>query len=514
VVAALETSGELAVLRVDREAKTLTTTARIPVGWEPSRLLRVDDTLWVGHRMEQSVRILDAVTLEERERLEVQCVVDDLGFTAGGDISITCRGRDELLLADPSGSLRTVPLPGDSWDRPGCGLRDQVPVTLGAPATVAGTLSVFPGRMTSPYSGASCDLTTNTFAPGLFPARSLDRMGDAHIWPVLFVMDAEERLHRINLLTSDADGFLRGGMPTRVLPLGGRDVLVADRTGRLAWRVALPELPSAPSDDMLMAQVDVLTTSVGFTEGELTPTGYHLWSPVVQEVWSLSDGDLIQSAAFPSTLPELTQRGREAFNDSTWAVGFDSDVGITCATCHLDGRADGLSWAFAEDWPLSTLSLLVPLEARTGFGWYHTEPFVLLEEVAVTSTELSGDGFGEEVAQGVLDWLDLLPDVGEAPPGTHDLDQVARGKALFEGDGGCIRCHSGPEYSDFTRFRIQSGKPQVRVPPLLKVVTTPPYLHDGTAPTLRDALDLPLMAPPTPLTEAQKDDIVAFLKTL
>ena len=115
-----------------------------------------------------------------------------------------------------------------------------------------------------------------------------------------------------------------------------------------------------------------------------------------------------------------------------------------------------------------------------------------------------------------------------------------RGYALFK-HYGCVSCHQGAnvggnmfqvfgvlnEYfkrrgditdADFGRFNI-TGNPADRhafkVPSLRMAALTAPYLHDGSAETLRDAVDamfefqLGREAP-----DADKDAIVAFLKTL
>ena len=72
--------------------------------------------------------------------------------------------------------------------------------------------------------------------------------------------------------------------------------------------------------------------------------------------------------------------------------------------------------------------------------------------------------------------------------------------------------------ADLGRFNVtgnEADKHAFKVPSLRLVALTAPYLHDGNAPTLRDAVDkmfrfqLGREAP-----DNEKDDIVAFLKTL
>jgi cytochrome c peroxidase len=87
---------------------------------------------------------------------------------------------------------------------------------------------------------------------------------------------------------------------------------------------------------------------------------------------------------------------------------------------------------------------------------------------------------------------------------------------------GCVSCHQGVNIGGnlFERHGIfhplASPKPEIlRVPSLRNVATTPPYFHDGSAPTLPDAVRKMAFAQlDTKLSDEQTDLIVAFLKTL
>ena len=118
--------------------------------------------------------------------------------------------------------------------------------------------------------------------------------------------------------------------------------------------------------------------------------------------------------------------------------------------------------------------------------------------------------------------------------------QELRGYQLFK-QYGCSSCHQGTNAggnmfqvfgvinsyfeergnitkADLGRFNVtgnEADRHAFKVPSLRLAALTPPYLHDGTAPTLRDAVDkmfkfqLGREAP-----DNEKDDIVAFIKTL
>jgi cytochrome c peroxidase len=109
------------------------------------------------------------------------------------------------------------------------------------------------------------------------------------------------------------------------------------------------------------------------------------------------------------------------------------------------------------------------------------------------------------------------------------LDGDASALSVKEQDGyrlfkslGCRSCHQGVNVGGnlFERqgiFRpLVSAKPEiVRVPSLRNVATTPPYFHDGSAPTLDEAVRrMAASQLDRTLSDQQVDAIVAFLQTL
>jgi cytochrome c peroxidase len=95
------------------------------------------------------------------------------------------------------------------------------------------------------------------------------------------------------------------------------------------------------------------------------------------------------------------------------------------------------------------------------------------------------------------------------------------GYALFKSFG-CVSCHQGVNiganlFQQHGIFhRLASPEPKVlRVPSLRNVATTPPYFHDGSAPTLADAVRRMARAQlDQTLSEQEIDSIVAFLNSL
>lgn len=75
-----------------------------------------------------------------------------------------------------------------------------------------------------------------------------------------------------------------------------------------------------------------------------------------------------------------------------------------------------------------------------------------------------------------------------------DADELA-GLALFVGKAGCIGCHSGWRFTDDRRHDIGLPAPPanepvpMRTPSLRGVARTPPYMHDGSKPSLAAVID-------------------------
>ena len=86
-------------------------------------------------------------------------------------------------------------------------------------------------------------------------------------------------------------------------------------------------------------------------------------------------------------------------------------------------------------------------------------------------------------------------------------------------NGGCTDCHSGPMLSDNlidSAKPVQVDKPAVRTPTMRNVELTPPYMHDGSRPTLIDAIALYEERDDLGVSLQDDDfgDIELFLKTL
>jgi len=245
---------------------------------------------------------------------------------------------------------------------------------------------------------------------------------------------------------------------------------------------------------------------------------------------------------------------------------------VACATCHLEGRSDAVTWLFAQgprDTPTNAGGLL-----DTGFLFRTADRRRVEDYWRTIDVEQGGHFDIDEPSQAPL-LAALAAFVNQALPApapptvdaTHSLRDAdlaalrARGAAVFEATG-CPACHSGPAKTDSGAENpaldlsgpvvsspasggvvlhdvgtcVTSGAaPDVAhediegnprdgcafdTPALRGLADSAPYLHDGSAATLADAVAKMLAAPAvnggTPLTLSDADlaALVEYLRGL
>jgi DNA-binding beta-propeller fold protein YncE len=286
-------------------------------------------------------------------------------------------------------------------------------------------------------------------------------------------------------------------------------------------------------------------------------------SVVVYDVSTVLDSSDIRSVKISDIpvvasekLPPDILLGKQVFSNS--ADGRMTIQGyLTCITCHFDGADDGQVYDFTSRG--EGLRNTISLRGRRGAGQGNLLWSGAFDEVQDFEEEIrdlfQGHGFiaDDALAEGtraqalgdpkkglskeldaVAAYLATLEHVSPSPfrndDGTLTADGAA-GKELF-GKLGCDFCHSGADYTDSVTGRVhdvgtlkpssgtRGGKPLLGLdtPSLLGVWESPPYLHDGSAPTLRDVLTT---ANPvdqhgfvSSLSEQQVDQLVSFLQQL
>jgi cytochrome c peroxidase len=112
---------------------------------------------------------------------------------------------------------------------------------------------------------------------------------------------------------------------------------------------------------------------------------------------------------------------------------------------------------------------------------------------------------------------------------TKATPQELRGQQVFFNKGKCAGCHTPPSYTDnnmhnlqterFYKARMINGRAAaadgpIKTFPLRGIKDSPPYLHDDRLLTLDDTVEFFNLVLGTKLTPQEKQDLVAFLRTL
>lgn len=200
----------------------------------------------------------------------------------------------------------------------------------------------------------------------------------------------------------------------------------------------------------------------------------------------------------------------------------------SCATCHPDGRMDGLNWDQANDgWgnPKNTKSLLLA---------HQTPPSMVTgirrdAETAVRAgiRHILFEEPGQEVAEDMDIYLKSMSPA--ASPRSED-GAVRRGRELFFGKkAGCADCHPSPLYTDMKLHDVGTSTPvdssttrdghrvaqsSFDTPSLVEVWRTAPYLHDGRFVDLKETLSFLLGRTGRTLDEEELEDLMAFVRSL
>jgi DNA-binding beta-propeller fold protein YncE/mono/diheme cytochrome c family protein len=188
---------------------------------------------------------------------------------------------------------------------------------------------------------------------------------------------------------------------------------------------------------------------------------------------------------------DVLRQGERLFNDATLCrQGWQS-----CASCHPDGRADGLNWDLLNDGignPKNTKSMLLS----------HQTPPAMSLGVRETAEQAVRSGIRnilfalrpEAEARAIDAYLKSMSPTPSPLLAEGQLSPAAmRGKKLFT-EAGCARCHPAPWFTDQGRHAVGTKNPQDRAdsrfdtPTLVEIWRTAPYLHDGSAATLQEVL--------------------------
>ena len=249
----------------------------------------------------------------------------------------------------------------------------------------------------------------------------------------------------------------------------------------------------------------------------------------------------------------LTPFPQQQFNATIDRRSVKPSQGVACFDCHANGNANGATHLVGDIRPqefrhrIETPSLrgvniqrlfgsqraLKSVEDFTEFeqraAYFDGDP-VIATKKGVNILERGSQVHFMAEFQDLLDFppAPALDVFGKLDPAKATQAQL-RGEAVFNGKGKCATCHVPPYYTDNEMHDLQTGRffepkmiehhmavtdGKIKTFPLRGIKDTPPYLHDGRLLTLEDTVEFFNVVLGTKLTNAEKQDLVAFMQAL
>jgi len=370
---------------------------------------------------------------------------------------------------------------------------------------------------------------------------SIDLAGYAEVLSERVDYDDRDRCHAVTFSALGDLAFV--SMP------GNNHVAVHDAyTGAEVTRIPAGKVPVASVIDPASGRLFVLnhlSRSLSVSNVAALFNGESTVTP-------LAEIDLVAN----EKLSPQVLRGKELFYDAT-SINLNDEGYMSCASCHLDGFHDGRTWDITNlgEGLRNTLNLRGRSGTRHGrLHWSGN-----FDEVHDFENQIRALGDGEglmsnaDFHQGTRDNplglakagrsadLDALaayvaslnrhdPSPYRNADGTLTADALA-GRRIFN-ELACFDCHGGEDFTDSRlgllhdvgTLKAGSGKRAngllagLDTPTLLSVWSSAPYLHDGSAPTLRAVLTTAnpqnLHGATKGLTATQLDQLVAYLQQI
>ncbi|MGH8236938.1 MAG: cytochrome B6 [Steroidobacteraceae bacterium] len=249
----------------------------------------------------------------------------------------------------------------------------------------------------------------------------------------------------------------------------------------------------------------------------------------------------------------LTPFPQQQFNATGDRRSVKPSQGVACLDCHANGNTNGATHLVGDIRPqefrhrIETPSLrgvniqrlfgsqraLKSVEDFTEFeqraAYFDGDP-VIATKKGVNVLERGSQVHFMAEFQDILDFppAPALDVFGKLDPAKATQAQL-RGEAVFNGKGRCATCHVPPYYTDNEMHDLQTGRffepkmiehhmavtdGKIKTFPLRGIKDTPPYLHDGRLLTLEDTVEFFNVVLGTKLTNAEKQDLVAFMQAL
>ncbi len=249
----------------------------------------------------------------------------------------------------------------------------------------------------------------------------------------------------------------------------------------------------------------------------------------------------------------VTPFPQQQFNATDDRRSARPSMGVTCFDCHVNGHTNGAAHLVGDIRPQALrhrieTPTLRGVNIQRLFGSQRAlksvEDFTEFEQRAayfdgdpVMATK-KGVNILERGSQ--VHFMSEFEELLDFPPAPRlgidgKLDpalatpQEMRGQAVFFGKGQCATCHPAPYYTDNSMHNLQTerfytkrtiagmtmvGDGSIKTFPLRGLKDSPPYLHDGRLMTIEDTVEFFNLVGGTKLTEAEKKDLVVFLRAL
>ncbi|MFY1824757.1 c-type cytochrome [Myxococcus fulvus] len=222
--------------------------------------------------------------------------------------------------------------------------------------------------------------------------------------------------------------------------------------------------------------------------------------------------------------------GRKLFYSALDSRMTSAGVAASCASCHLDGRDDGHVWGF-PDGPRQTPSLAGRKVTETGpFHWSGEFPSMRDFLDATVRGRMGGTSLDGVMVAQLSAFIDVIPTPDNPYRSAVQTAAQARGEQVFK-KAACDTCHEGAHFTNNKQADVgtfittgpmrdddNTRKRGLNTPSLLGLARTAPYLHDGSALSLKGRLMQGRASnkhgTTADLTEAEVDDLVEYLRTL
>jgi cytochrome c peroxidase len=247
----------------------------------------------------------------------------------------------------------------------------------------------------------------------------------------------------------------------------------------------------------------------------------------------------VESAKLVQTIPlggpktlSIERQGEIVFHDAAHS----HNQWYSCNTCHSDGHTDGLDFDTLNDGrqdlsvfhtrsrkKVPSLRRVTATKPWTWHGWQKS-----LDDAAVESftKSMQGPRPKPDDVKSLIAYLATLeyPKNPYRNPDGSMTAEARRGREVFSSPkAACNTCHGGPELTDGKIHEVgleerDDAYRGYNPPSLRGVYDKDPYLHDGRAKTLHEALKGPHSADSVTglgeLSDSELSDLVAYLKTL